>query len=356
MEAGLELTRADRRLIQLGLAAEGFDPGPADGLFGPGTRGAIGRWQAARGEVSSGYLDQVAAKFLLASGIDREAEERSREEAETRTEQQRRDEDSQAAYRREPICPKWSPSGKENESCWREVDNRPGCFIWGAFESVKVEWSGGCNEGVAAGAGILETGLHFQEGTYVDERKHGYWVERHLSRIKEGPYVNGVKQGHWVERDTGGSLVGIGDELSAYMLGDIDQAEGSYANGKRNGDWVFRGDEGWMELISNGIFGAGPSDVIEAKGALLDGQRHGQWTFRGNYGDMSQGTYVKGKRHGQWVMRGYNPQGLGGPTRSIEEGTYSSDKKEGRWVRTYFDDLNKEGWSENEMCVAGVCN
>ena len=79
VEAGLELSRADRRLIQLGLAAEGFDPGPADGLFGRGTRGAIGRWQASRGEEATGHLGLQSAKLLLAAG-----EERARREEEAR--------------------------------------------------------------------------------------------------------------------------------------------------------------------------------------------------------------------------------------------------------------------------------
>ena len=48
-EASLELTRSERRRIQMGLAAEGFDPGPKDGLFGLGTRGAIRAWQVSRG-------------------------------------------------------------------------------------------------------------------------------------------------------------------------------------------------------------------------------------------------------------------------------------------------------------------
>ncbi len=66
VEAALSLTRADRRLIQSSLAAAGFDPGPADGVFGRRTRAAIGRWQAARGEEPTGYLDAKAARLLLA--------------------------------------------------------------------------------------------------------------------------------------------------------------------------------------------------------------------------------------------------------------------------------------------------
>ena len=66
-EAALGLDRAARRRIQRGLAAAGFDPGPADGVFGPSTRTAIRRWQAGRGAPSTGYLDG-AAVVALGSG------------------------------------------------------------------------------------------------------------------------------------------------------------------------------------------------------------------------------------------------------------------------------------------------
>ncbi len=67
-EALLELSRSERRRIQMGLAAEGFDPGPADGLFGRGTREAIRKWQESRREAASGYLNADAARALLAVG------------------------------------------------------------------------------------------------------------------------------------------------------------------------------------------------------------------------------------------------------------------------------------------------
>ena len=70
MESSLGLERSERRRIQSGLASLGFDPGPSDGLFGRVTRGAIGRWQASRGEEETGYLDAESAKFLLATADD----------------------------------------------------------------------------------------------------------------------------------------------------------------------------------------------------------------------------------------------------------------------------------------------
>ena len=64
VEAALGLDRAARRRIQRGLAEAGFHPGPADGVFGSGTRAAIRRWQASRGATSTGYLDGPAAAAL----------------------------------------------------------------------------------------------------------------------------------------------------------------------------------------------------------------------------------------------------------------------------------------------------
>ena len=67
-EASVGLDRAQRKRVQLGLRALGFNPGAADGLFGPRTRKAIGQWQSSRGEPSTGYLDANSASTLLEAG------------------------------------------------------------------------------------------------------------------------------------------------------------------------------------------------------------------------------------------------------------------------------------------------
>ena len=64
VEAALSLDRPTRRLIQQGLRNEGFDPGAADGLFGPRTRAAIRRWQEVRGVPPTGYLNGPQAELL----------------------------------------------------------------------------------------------------------------------------------------------------------------------------------------------------------------------------------------------------------------------------------------------------
>ena len=68
IEDALNLNRVARRRIQQGLAAESFDPGAADGLFGPRTRAAIRRWQSSRGARSTGYLDGASAEALRTAG------------------------------------------------------------------------------------------------------------------------------------------------------------------------------------------------------------------------------------------------------------------------------------------------
>ena len=72
--------------MQRGLSSAGYDPGPADGMIGRGTREALRRWQGSRGEAGTGYLDADGAKELLGLGereagrLRAEAERRAREE------------------------------------------------------------------------------------------------------------------------------------------------------------------------------------------------------------------------------------------------------------------------------------
>ena len=69
VEASLGMDRPTRRLIQRGLRNEGVDPGPADGLFGPRTRGAIRDWQRRRGAAPTGYLNGAETARLQAAAV-----------------------------------------------------------------------------------------------------------------------------------------------------------------------------------------------------------------------------------------------------------------------------------------------
>ena len=59
------LDLSERRRVQAALAGAGFDPGPADGQFGPKTRRAIQAWQRANGYTSTGVLTRDQANVIL---------------------------------------------------------------------------------------------------------------------------------------------------------------------------------------------------------------------------------------------------------------------------------------------------
>ena len=140
IESALSLNREERRRIQQGLASLGFDPGPADGLFGRGTRGAISRWQASRGAAATGYLDADAVRTLVAEG--------------------------EAALK--PFGPNWIVA-----------KNQP-CQLWdssGVSGDEVVTWSGACVDGKASGQGraVWRTprGVHVSEGSFLEGKEHG---------------------------------------------------------------------------------------------------------------------------------------------------------------------------------------
>lgn len=58
-------TRDDRRALQTALKTEGFNPGPADGIFGSGTRAAVKEWQESIGQAATGELTDEQVRLLL---------------------------------------------------------------------------------------------------------------------------------------------------------------------------------------------------------------------------------------------------------------------------------------------------
>ena len=187
-EQALGLARAERRRVQVCLKAEGFDPGPADGVFGPRTRAAVRGWQAA-GDGSApatGYLTRAHADAL--SGCE-------------------------VASGPEPACT--GQERGEGEGCWMELANQPGCWKWNPYPQPDetVTWSGGCTDGRPSGKGeevwrFREDGewkTSGGEGEIRDGKRHGHWIERLSSgNVWEGPYVDGKSHGLWVRRGSDG--------------------------------------------------------------------------------------------------------------------------------------------------------
>ena len=83
-EEGLALTRNQRRSIQQNLSLLDFNPRGIDGIFGPGTRGAITNWQQENGFTQTSYLTYEQINRIEAQAARRSAQ------IEAAAEQQRR--------------------------------------------------------------------------------------------------------------------------------------------------------------------------------------------------------------------------------------------------------------------------
>ena len=362
VEEALGLDRADRRLIQEGLLAAGFDPGAADGQFGAGTRAALREWQAVRQAAETGYLDAASASALrsTAEGAARVVAQR---QAELAAEAQRQAEAAGAGiaaagdtrprpgaeFRSDETCA-GKPAGA---ACWMEIAQQPGCYVRNSNlqTGASVTWTGECAGGLAHGTGTLtwvsdgnqetSTGrlqngekngnwvLRFgnsqvEEGPYVDDEKNGNWVIRGvvngIAVIEEGPYVDDEKNGNWVLR-----------------FGNSQVEEGPYVDDEKNGNWVIRGVANGIAAIQEGPFVDGKKNgnwVIRIangtveEGPYVDDEKNGNWVFRWANGIVEEGPFVDDEKNGNWVHRGF-------ANGTVEEGPYVDDKKNGNWVIRY---------------------
>ena len=168
-EKGLDLSREERRLVQMGLAAAGHPPGSADGVLGGKTRRALKAWQVSKEVEATGYLTREQSEALVALGKREEerrlaAEQRAREEAERKArEAEARRKKPGTKFRDCPECPEMvvvpagsfrmgSPESEEgrddDEGPMRRVTiSEP--FAVGKYEVTFSEWdacvsAGGC--------------------------------------------------------------------------------------------------------------------------------------------------------------------------------------------------------------------
>ena len=251
LETALGLTRADRRLIQSSLAAQGFDPGPADGVFGRRTRAAIGQWQAARGEEPTGYLNAETAKALLApaakpergpevtaepdvSEQDRQAEaeaerERQRQQRDAEAERQRRERQPGARLRDCEACPELVvvPSGSftmgSPDSEWGRFNNEgpqhrvtiTEPFAVGIYEVTFGEWdacvsAGGCNGYQPHGEGWGRGGRPVINVSWEDARAYVTWLSQrtgnHYRLLSESEWEYVARAGTMEPFHTGATI------------------------------------------------------------------------------------------------------------------------------------------------------
>ena len=313
VEEELGLNRATRRQIQLGLRSAGFDPGGADGLFGPRTRAAIRNWQSSRGTRSSGYLDGPQVEALRSRGAPQSAASASAGAADAAgvevvfwqsVQNSTNPADFEAYLRRFPngvfselaqnrlsalgaavpgadsasrVRPDETCAGRAaGVACWMEISQRPGCYVWNPSPQPgeTVTWTGACAGGKAQGTGTLtwahDGGVQPGTGRLVDGKRDGHWVDRFASgQVQEGPYLDGEPNGNWIIRFASGEV-----------------QEGPVVDGERNGHWVIRFADG-----------------TAMEGPYVNGVQHGRWIWRSADDDVVETLYEEGEEREMNILK-----------------------------------------------------
>ena len=314
VEEGLGLDRGARRQIQRGLLQAGFDPGGADGLFGPRTRAAIRRWQTSRGTRATGYLDGASASALRPWAPGQPT---SRQREPTAI-------DMAAATGVSAVQP--PPTSAELEGLfWQSVATSTdpadfeaylAQFPNGVFQALArnrlsalgasggAATSSGVDRGGAPTSGSGPAGARVPS---VDARGRPRARFRPVrtcagqpagepcwTEVSQRPgcyvwssYPQPTATATWTGDCAGGLAQGTGTLTWAW---DAHQqfATGRLVDGKTNGHWVIRREDGTV-----------------SEGPFVDGKESGHWVWRYPDGDVqeAEGPYVNGKMNGNWVIR-----------------------------------------------------
>ena len=329
VEEGLNLDRAARRQIQLSLSAEGFDPGAADGLFGPRTRAAIRSWQSARGVRSTGYLDGPQVESLRSrSGAQQPpvsagvvaTDSGGLEVVFWQSIQGSTNPVEFEAYLEQFPNGVFRVLARARLAALRgstsSATTTAGQGVGGALTSASETRTPGApstfRTAAAAGARRL-SGVAIRPSQTCAGKPAGAacWLE-----ISEQPECHlwnvRLEQGEtatWTGECTGRFAQGTGT-ITWVWDGNRQTGTGRIVDGKLNGNWVIRG--------LNGYFAEGP---------FVDGEFNGHWLVRQADGTVVEGPFVDGKENGHFVMRWW--------TGSVEEGPFVDGKMHGDWVIRY---------------------
>ena len=324
VEAGLGLNEAARRQIQQVLRSAGFDPGGADGLFGPRTRAAIRNWQSARGARSTGYLDGPQVEALRGRGGSRPPASAGAATLDSgglevvfwQSIQNSTNPVEFEAYLQQfpngvfrvlaqarlaalrgstggatttagqgvggtvtspsgtrvsgapaslsgttPVAGARRPSGAAVRPSQTCAGKPAGAACW-----MEISEQPGChlwNPGLAPGATVTWTAQC--AGGFAHGAGTMTWVWDGNRQTETGRLVDGKRNGHWVIRRSNGTV-----------------SEGPFVDGEENGHWVWRYPDGY--------------DMEEGEGPYVDGKMHGHWVIRRPNGTVEEWLFRDGER------------------------------------------------------------
>ena len=335
-EATLGLSFRDRSLIQWGLSAAGFDPGPADGAFGPRTRAALKAWQARGGAAATGHLTLAAANALKAAG----------EKAYRAAGRPGRTFRDCAACPVMAVLPAGSfvmgsPSHEQGrskaEGPQRRVSiRRP--FAVGKYEVTVAEWdacvsAGGCSDSLSV-SGWDNNQRPIAYVGWNDAKQYVRWLSRRTGKryrlLSESEWEYAARAGTRTSRYWGNSV--------SAQCGYANGADGVFKEG--NSDWrwqVAPCRDGHVDTAPVGSLGAngfGLHDLLGNVSEWVEDCWHDSYQ-----GAPSDGrAWTSGGDCGRRVMRGgsyfSSPNGLRAAARSQDSGGENDSDNGFRVART----------------------
>ena len=346
--AGLPPPEAVREAQEL-LAALGYRPGPADGVWGGRTAGAFRAFLRDAGFPAADGLtpDMLRALRRLAAGPYGAA-------------------GGPPAPAPEPTAP--GPScedAAEGAKCWKEVSSRPGCYVWdnGPAKSQTVSWSGECRGDKVEGRGILiRYGVSIAEIRYEGEWREGK-LQGHGTRTTsrgdryEGGWRDGEKhgQGTWIwpdgQRYAGNWRNDERNGQGTHAWPDGQRYEGNWSGDKRNGRGTFTWPDGrryagnWSDGKINGQGTRTWPDGRRYAGNWRDGKRNGRGTFTWPDGRRYEGEWRNGQRNGRGTFTWPDGQRYAGNWRDGKiNGEGTRTWPDGRRYAGNWRDGKPQGW------------
>ena len=305
VEEGLGLDRAARRQIQQGLQAGGFDPGGADGLFGPRTRAAIRSWQASGGGRATGYLDDAAVSALRSADGSRPAV---------------------AVGAAQPP----SSFGAQSEGLeglfWQSIMNSANPAD---FEAYLEQFPNGVFRALAENRLSALRGPAGGSSALAGVDADGVGAPVSGSRVAGAPAAGAeiAAVGDMRPRPAGfrPDQTCAGKPAGAACWMEIAQQPGCYVwnPSLATGETVTWTGEcaGGLAQGTGTLTWAWDGNQETNTGRVQDGNKHGNWVLRSARGTVAEGPFIEGEMNGNWVFRRASG--------TVEEGPYFDGERKG---------------------------
>ena len=234
-EASLNLDRAKRKRIQIGLREMGFDPGSPDGHLGWNSRKAITAWQRKNRYAVTGYLTGDQASTILTTTPPTALLETKCAE-----------------------LPGQYLGGDNHAECWEEVENQAGCFVWRTHyhSDQATKWTGQCPGGIAHGHGTYtvsagsEHSAYKGTGTLYEGKASGLWIDEWVDGDRyEGEYRDGKRHGNGTNTyESGSRYEGKWKDAKPHGWGVYTTSDGRIGKGIWVKGCFWKGDGWWVGL------------------------------------------------------------------------------------------------------------